>query len=32
MIAGLFQKAKEILTGNEFEKEDEKGRGLQRPV
>jgi hypothetical protein len=23
---------KEILTGNEFEKEDEEGRGLQGPV
>jgi hypothetical protein len=32
MIAGLFQKVKEILTGNKFEKEDEEGRGFQRAV
>ena len=25
MIAGLFEKIEEILTGNEFEKEEEKG-------
>jgi hypothetical protein len=32
MIASLFQKVEEILTGNEFEKEKEKGRRFQRAV
>ena len=32
MIASLFKKIEQILTGNVFEKEKEEGRGFQRAM